>query len=91
MSIKIKMPEYLRDKTGGEFLIDVTGNTLRECLVALAHRYPSLNGEILDGQGTLLFKWLIFINDKLAIASDELSTLVTDGDVILLVPMVAGG
>jgi len=91
MSIKIKIPEYLRDKTDGKSLIDVTGNTLRECFVALVHCYPALKGEIIDGQGTLLLKWLIFINGKLATASDELSTLVTDGDVVLLVPMVAGG
>jgi molybdopterin converting factor small subunit len=91
MSIKIKIPEYLQDKTGGESIIDVTGNTLRECLVALVHRYPALKGEIVDGQGMLLLRWLIFINGKLATASDELSTLVTDGDVVLLVPMVAGG
>ncbi len=39
----------------------------------------------------LLLKWLIFINGKLAIVSDELSNPVTDGDVILLVPMIAGG
>ena len=91
MSIKIKIPEYLQDKTDGKSFIDVTGNTLRECFVALVHRYPTLQGEIVHGQGMLLFKWLIFINGKLASASDELSTLVTDGDVILLVPMVAGG
>jgi sulfur-carrier protein len=91
MSIKIKIPEYLRDKTDGKSLIDVTGNTLRECLGALVHCYPALKGEIVDGQGMLLLKWLIFINSKLAIASDELSSPVTEGDVILLVPMVAGG
>jgi molybdopterin converting factor small subunit len=91
MSIKIKIPEYLHDKTEGKSLIDVTGNTLRECLEALVHCCPALKGEIVDGQGMLLMKWLIFINGKLANASDELSYPVTDGDVILLVPMVAGG
>ena len=91
MSIKIKIPEYLQDKTDGESVIDVTGNSLRECLDALVHSYPALKGEIVDGQGMLLVKWLIFINNELAIASDELSHPVTEGDVILLVPMVAGG
>lgn len=91
MSIKIKIPEYLHDKTEGESLFDVTGNTLRECLEALAHCYPALKGEIVDGQGMLLIKWLIFINDKPADATDELSATVKEGDVILLVPMVAGG
>ena len=91
MSIKIKIPQYLRDKTGGESFIDIEGNILRECLVALVHCYPALKGELIDGQGMLLLKWLIFINGRLVIASDELSVPVTDGDVILLVPMVAGG
>jgi len=91
MSIKIKIPEYLQDKTGGEPIIDVTGNTLRECLEVLVHCYPALKGEIVDGQGMLLLRWLIFINGKLASASDELSYPVIDGDVILLVPTLAGG
>jgi len=91
MSIKIKIPEFLQDKTDGMSLIDVTGNTLRECFTALVHRYPALQGEIVDDQGMLPLKWLVFINDKLVNTSDELSTFVTDGDVILLVPMVAGG
>lgn len=91
MSTKIKIPGYLKDKTDGEAIIDVTGNTLRECLGTLIHFYPALKGEIVDGQGILLLKWLIFINGKLVIASDELSVPVTDGDVILLTPMVAGG
>ena len=91
MRKKIKIPQYLQSKTDGESIIDVTGNTLRECLGALVHCHPGLKGEIVDAQGILLLKWLIFINGKLVNASDELSTPVTDGDVILLVPMVAGG
>ena len=91
MSTKIKIPGYLRDKTDGESMIDVTGNTLRECFGTLFRCYPALKGEIVDGQGMLLLKWLIFINDKLVTAPDELSVPVTDGDVIVLAPMIAGG
>ena len=91
MSTKINIPEYLKDKTDGQTTIDVTGNTLRECLGALVRCYPALKGEIVDGQGMLLVKWVIFVNDKLVVASDELSVPVTDGDMILLVPMIAGG
>ena len=91
MSTKIKIPEYLQDKTGSQAIIDVTGDTLCECLKALVHCYPALKGEIVDRQGMLLLKWLIFINGKLASASDDLSHPVTDGDVIVLVPAIAGG
>jgi len=56
MSIKIKIPEYLQDKTDGEPIIEVTGCTARERLEALVHCYPALKGEIVDGQGMLLMK-----------------------------------
>jgi molybdopterin converting factor small subunit len=79
MSIKIKIPEYLQDKTDGE------------SLGALVHRYPALKGEMVDAQGVLLLKWLIAINNKIVSISDDLSNAVTDGDVIMLVPMIAGG
>jgi molybdopterin converting factor small subunit len=91
MSIKIKIPGYLQSKTKGEPIIDVTGNTLRECLEVLVRRYPALKGEIVDGKGILLLKWVLFVNGKYAIGSDELSHSVTDGDVIVLVPMIPGG
>ena len=91
MSIKIEIPEHLRQKTTGQPTIDVVGDTLRECLVALVQRYPGLKGEIVDDRGILLLKWVIFINGKIVDTSDELSHPTTDGDVIMLVPMVAGG
>jgi len=91
MSLKIKIPDYLQNKTDGKPIVIVTGNTLRDCLEALVHCYPALKGEIVDGQGMLLLKWLIFINGKFASASDDLSYPVTEGDVIVLVPAVAGG
>ena len=72
MSIQVKIPGYLQNKTDGEPIIDVTGNTLRECLEALVHCYPALKGEIVDGQGMLHLKWSIFINGKFASTSDEL-------------------
>jgi molybdopterin synthase sulfur carrier subunit len=91
MSIKIEIPEHLREKTMGKAFVDVMGHTLRECLVTLVRRYPGLRGEIVDDRGILLLKWVIFINGKIVDTSGELSHPATDGDVIVLVPMVAGG
>jgi len=91
MSIKIEIPEQLRQKTTGQSSIDVVGDTLRECLVALVQRYPGLRGEIVDDRGILLLKWVISINGEIVNAPDELSHPARDSDVITLVPMVAGG
>jgi molybdopterin converting factor small subunit len=91
MSVRIRIPRYLQDKTNGQALLQVEGSTVRECIEALIHRYPDLDGEILDGRGLLLLKWVIYINDKSANSSDELAPPVNDGDLITLVPLVAGG
>ena len=91
MSIKIKIPEFLRQQTGGESSIDVGGDTLGECLETLFGRYPSLKGEIVDAQGILLLKWMIFVNGRIIKTSEESIYPVKRGDVIELVPMIAGG
>ena len=91
MSIKIKIPEHLQRKTDGESSIDVLGGSIRECLASLVERYPGLKGEIIDTQGVLLLRWLVFVNDEIVSNCDELSYPVTNGDVIILVPIVPGG
>jgi len=57
----------------------------------LIHRYPGLEGRILDGEDRLLLKWMVYINKKNAAASNQLFYPVKDGDIITLLPMVAGG
>jgi molybdopterin converting factor small subunit len=91
MSIKIEIPEHLREKTTGQSTVEVVGDTLRECLLTLVQRYPGLRGEIVDDRGILLLKWVVSVNGKIVNTSDELSHPVTDGDVIMLLPMMAGG
>jgi len=91
MSIKIEIPESLQQKTDGEPSIDVVGDTLRECVETLVRRYPDLKGEIVDAKGVLLLKWVILVNGKVADTPEELLHPVKDGDVIVLIPMIAGG
>jgi molybdopterin converting factor small subunit len=91
MSVTIEIPQYLQKKADGESAIDVRGDTVLECLEALVCRYPALKGEIIDGTGTLLLKWMISINGDIVNTSDELSHPVKNGDLIVFVPLLAGG
>jgi len=91
MSIKIKMPESLKQKTKGESSIDVAGSTLGECLETLLRRYPDLKGEIVDDQGVILLRWVILVNGKVSKTLEEMHHPVQPGDVIALIPMIAGG
>ena len=91
MSIQFKLPKLLQEKTDGAVLIEVRGGSLQECIADLIRRYPGLEGRILDGEDRLLLKWMAYINNQNAAASIELSYPVKDGDIITLLPMVAGG
>ena len=91
MSIKFKIPNLLQEKTDDAVLVEVRGGSVQECIADLIRRYPGLKGMILDGEDRLLLRWMIYINNQSAAASNELSYPVKDGDIITLLPMVAGG
>ena len=91
MSIKFKIPKLLQEKTDGAVLIDAQGGSVQECIADLISRYPDLEGMILDGEDRILLKWTVYINNQSAASSNELSYQVKDGDIITLLPMVAGG
>ena len=91
MSIQFKIPKLLQEKTDGAVLIAVQGGSVQECIADLIRRYPGLKGMILDGEDGILLKWMVYINNKGTVSSNELSYQVKDGDIITLLPMVAGG
>ena len=91
MSAKIKIPKQLQTKTNGETLATVNGCDVQVCIDELIHQYPDLEGEIFDDQGMLLLKWMVYINRRISGASDALSNPVREGDMIELLPVVAGG
>jgi molybdopterin synthase sulfur carrier subunit len=91
MVCRLKIPGYLKDKTNGETLAELKGETVRECIEALICRFPDLKGEILDNQGRLLLKWTISINDQIADDGDEMAQPVKEGDLITILPVIAGG
>ena len=91
MYVKINIPAYMKDKTDGVTHAQVKGHNVGECIEALIRQCPGLKGEILDDQGTILLRWMIYINNKSVNSSDELSHPVNEGDVIEFLPVVAGG
>lgn len=91
MAVQFKIPKQLQEKTDGATYIEVRGCTVHDCIADLIRRYPDLTGRILDGEGRILLKWMVYINNKSVIPSNDLSYAVKDGDIITVLPMVAGG
>ena len=78
-------------KTDGVTLVDVKGKTVRDCFEALVKQFPGLEGQLMDTQGVLLMKWMLYVNHRSAGYKNELSSPVEDGDLVELLPALSGG
>ena len=90
MSVKINVYYFLPHLTNDQEIVEVTGNTVGECLGDLIKKFP-LSHEWLFGDDGDLRKYLdIFVN-LVETDPDDLSTPVNDGDEIHIVMHLTGG
>jgi molybdopterin converting factor small subunit len=91
MAIKLKIPPPMREATGGVIDIIVTGADVKACLDDLVRQHATVGTKIYDAKGELRLNMNVTINDEDIRYLDETATAVKDGDVIELIPAVAGG
>jgi MoaD family protein len=91
VAVELRLPTLLRSAAGGEAVVEVEGSTVGEALRALELSYPSLAGQVLNGDGTLHRFVNVYLNDDDVRYLDGLETAVSDGDSVSLLPAVAGG
>jgi sulfur-carrier protein len=90
MPIKVEIPSPMRDLSGGNSHVSVAGNTVKEALADLIQQYPGLQVKLFDGAKIRPYV-NIFVNDEDIRYLDDLDTPVKDGEIVALVPAVAGG
>lgn len=90
MSIKINLHKTQRQFTDGKETIEVTGDTVGDCIKDLIRMYPRLESELLDKKGKLQSVYEIYLNGESAYP-DEMVKKVQDGDEIHVLAMLAGG
>lgn len=86
----IKIPTPLRAYTGGNAVIEVTGETVGEVLGNLTNQHPDLRQHIFDGENLRSFV-NIFIGQEDTRFRDGLETPVESGDELRIIPSIAGG
>jgi molybdopterin/thiamine biosynthesis adenylyltransferase/rhodanese-related sulfurtransferase/molybdopterin converting factor small subunit len=91
LMITILIPTPLRAFTKNQGEITADGNTVRGLLEDATHRYEGLRPQILDASGEVRRFVNIFLNNKDIRALTGLNTPVADGDIIEILPAVAGG
>jgi len=91
MKVKVIIPTPLRPYTENKDLIEVEGKTINELLDNLAKRYPQLKRHLFAEDGKLRSFVNIYVNDEDIRYLNGEKTSVKDGDVISIVPAIAGG
>ncbi|MEE9171616.1 MAG: MoaD/ThiS family protein [candidate division NC10 bacterium] len=90
MSVQVQVPQIFRKHTGGVKTVVVQGKTVQEVLENLDKAYPGLRDRLLDGKGLHRFV-NIYRNDEDIRFLGYLETEVHEGDIISILPAVAGG
>jgi molybdopterin converting factor small subunit len=90
MPITVDIPPPLREQAGGNLKVTTSGNTVHEVLDDLIRQHPALGPKLFDN-GRLRPHVNVLVNDEDIRYLDDLGTDVADGNVVALIPAVAGG
>jgi MoaD family protein len=91
MTVVVKIPTQLRAAAGGESETEVDGATVQEVLDGLFDRFEELRTRISDEDGSLRRFVNVYLAGEDIRFLDGLSTPVSDGAEITILPAVAGG
>jgi sulfur-carrier protein len=91
MPIEVRVPTVLRQHTDGEKKIHAEGATVRELVDDLDARYPGLRARLVDEEGHLHRFVNLYVNDEDARFLGGIETPLDEGDVVSILPAVAGG
>ena len=91
MPVNIRIPSVLRNLTGGQETIAVTASTVDQALNALEAAHPGIKARLCDDAGKLRRFVNVFVAEEDIRFLDGQATTVKDGDLIDIVPAIAGG
>src|SRR5580700_12336430 len=88
---KVLIPTPLRQFTGKQDSVSVSGATVGEVLSALTAQFPDLRKQIYTDEGKLRSFINVYLNDEDIRYLSKDATPTKDGDTVSLVPSIAGG
>jgi molybdopterin synthase sulfur carrier subunit len=91
MAINVRIPTQLRELAGGAAEVDVEGATVSEVLKQLEAAHPGFAARLYDDEGQLRRFVNVFVADEDIRFLQGLDTPVSEGQVVSIVPAVAGG
>lgn len=91
MSKQVLVPTQLRKVLDNQYSLEVNGNTIKEVIEELDGRYNGVKARLLSKEGNINRFVLFFVNDEDIRFLQNENTQLKDGDIITLVPAIAGG
>ena len=93
MAISVVLPQALTPYSRGSGTVVVTEacSTVADALAAVAAKWPAVTDRVLTEQGELRRHVNVFLGEESIRFLNGLSTVVEDGDTIMIVPAVSGG
>jgi molybdopterin converting factor small subunit len=87
----VRIPPVLRPSVGGEREVTATGETVGAVLTSLADAHPETKAQLFGAEGELNRYVNVYLNDEDVRVLDGLETAVGEGDVLVILPAMAGG
>jgi sulfur-carrier protein len=91
MGVTVKIPTVFRKFTNNESSTEVAPGSIADVIDELESRYPGLREQLLTTNGELHRFVNVYVNDEDARYLEKLDTKVGEGDIVSILPSVAGG
>lgn len=90
MAVEVQIPTILRTYTDGAKTVTGSGDTLGALVNDLENQHPGIGDRLTEGAALRKFV-NVYLNDEDVRFLDGLATAVSDGDIVTILPAVAGG
>ncbi len=91
MAIEVRVPTVLRKHTDGQRRVSGDGGDLRDLIDDIGDRHNGLKDALVSEDGSLHRFINVYVNDEDVRFMQGIHTPLSDGDVVSILPAVAGG
>ncbi|ACN98869.1 MoaD/ThiS family protein [Sulfurihydrogenibium azorense] len=91
MAITVRIPTALRRITQGQGEVSVEASNIAELIDALEKEFPGIKERLVDENGEIRKFVNFFVNDEDIRFLQGKDTPLKDGDVVAIIPAIAGG
>ena len=91
MPVEVRIPTILRKYSDGEKSVQAEGATVGGLISDLDRRYPGISAQLLTDDGKLHRFVNVYVNDEDVRFLGALDAPLGEGDVVAILPAVAGG